>query len=316
MSCLPSIGLGIVAMSCSPLPADQISTWLSLEEESHHVLPPGLVPTGLVVDSSSLGRTVAWSRPDRRAWLHSGTRWASFELPSVPVGACLVAAHRIEVVDATGFVTILDELGNVRSHSLSLPSDSLVAAVCSNDAWYVLENTGSLPRTRAPRGSNRKLRESWPELPSAQPTEMILTTAIDGEQLLLTSSVWPFSIISFHLVTGQVTSFEPITTKHIPPELITGEGVWRSLGTIPVGRMYLRTLVDAQTDNRLLMVHGECGDVLRSTAIRAPIGFAASSGPFVYGIRNTGVAELVKYRWSLGEQVKDEQCNPKQGGLR
>ena len=83
------------------------------------------------------------------------------------------------------------------------------------------------------------------------------------------------------------TSASPLSTDaDVPDELKDGRGVWYALPPVYVAanEIYLRTLVDAQTDNRLLLLYDQCGRIRRSRAIQAPIGIAAAAGNLVYAV--------------------------------
>lgn len=285
--------LALVGSGCASSPPSPNGLPLfELREEGYDVMPEGFVPTGILVASKD--RIIVWSSPRRGALLRSGSAWVPLDLPSYAVGACFLEGGRSHILDAAGTLSTFNFHGVLEARSNLFKADSLVSARCSEGSWYVMTRTGTLLGDLSQTLTRPELlRESWPELPGARPSEIILSGAEDGS-LLLTSSVQPFSIIRFSTETKRAMSFSPLLELDIPEELRTEEGTWRSLGTIPISSsaVYLRTLVDGQSDNRMLALYDTCGKVVRTVAIRAPIGLVAAEADYVYAMRHTGRIEL------------------------
>ena len=280
---------------------------LELVEDTYDVLPAGFIPTGMLAGPNA--RVIIWSGPLQETLIRFGSAWMRMDVHSPVVGACFFEGGRSAVVDDAGTVSSFDEHGILLSRSRLFSADSLVSATCSGLDWFVLTRTGALYGGTGPSLTTRHiLRESWPELHGTRPTEIFLAGAEDG-QLLLTSSTPPFSAVRFHPTENRVTTFSPLIDSDFPAELSKGEGMWRSLGTIPLAAAYLRTLFDARSDDRLLLLYDPCGNLLRATAVRAPIGLVAAANEHIFAVRQTRRVELVQYRWHLRRPITEDSCN-------
>lgn len=297
-----------VAVSCDPLrgqvasgfpppAATSLDPVVSLEEVSFEVLPAGFHPTGMTVDAN--GPAMLWSGPSDEIVLRIDRRWERVESVASPVGGCL-HGDTVLVFDARGSAwSFGSPLGPVeRRFRVGIAQhDSLVAAVCADGRGYVLSKHGELRSfAMTPPHDVLTIRDRWPEMPGVAPDKMFMS--LDAGDLLITAAVFPYAAVRIDPATGHAWGFDPITNINLPSDVLTGDGIWRSLPLLRVGRSYLRTLVDGQTDRRLLILYDECGVGLRTRSLRAPIGFVASSATHVFAVRHTGRAELVQYNWT------------------
>ena len=270
---------------------------LRLQEEAHYALPEGFRPTGLAAASDA--SLLAWSGSDSTVFLRTAGNWVPLDIPRAVVGGTFLDQQQIAIVDAVGRLSILDAQGNLNAHSFLISTDSLVSATHLGGRWYLLDALGTLYESPPRRRDGfSPFPRTWPELPGARPSDIRISAAPSGH-LLVTSSVYPFSVVSLDVTTGELLNLAPLRRDDIPVALQTGEGVWRSLVTVALGGKYLRTLFDAQTDRRLLTLHDECGRLLRTATVQAPIGFAAATPTHVYAVRHAGINEVVQYKWEI-----------------
>lgn len=278
-------------------------------------LPTGFRPTGLIAESPTLA--VAWSHTDGHVLLRSDDDWRPLEIPGTPVGASIESDGLFAVVDGlTARVHYFGPAGDpLKTWSLGIDT-TVVAAVRGAAGWYVLTPDERLLYTPLNgHALQTGVSVDWNYLGGAAPTDISLTAV--RRSLLVTSKVPPFSIIRFadELAPGQ--AFEPVSMLTMPSEIRTGDGLWVSLATVPMGDRYVQTLFDAQSDRRLLVTYDACGRAVRARSLTAPLSLAASSArdSLVFAIRHADRLELVVYRWTfVSDESPPRPCQSKGEG--
>ncbi len=304
----PSVALLFLSCSSEATLHTPPPPLIELQEEAYYQLPSGFRPSGVAAHPD--GRLLVWSLRDVRALLLVGDLWVTLQLEAAAVGARFLPDGGVEVVDAAGRHHRFDPDGV--SGPPHMPpatdgrSDSVVGASYVSGQWYVLSQAGTLFRVRDSEPPDQ-VRASWPELPGAVASNIVLGRAGENS-LLLTATVYPFAALRYNVRTGELMSFETVNELSIPSELQDGQGLWRSLGMLPLAQGYLRTLSDARSDNRLMVLYDSCGRSIRATALRAPLGFAAATDQHVLAVRHAGETEVVRYGWELNEATLRADC--------
>ena len=270
---------------------------LTLEEVAYDRLPDGFRSTGIAAASEE--QLLIWSRTAGYSLLQRGSKWIRLNSSSRIAGACFVGGG-VDLLDTTGTARRFDRDGKrITERAIRLPEgDSLLSATCTGSKWYALGSSGAILGGQMSSAAPLDfLGVSWIDLLGVE-SHVHLGVAVDG-QLLLTSSFPPFTTARLDPTSLRAITFEAVALADLPTEVLTGQGFWRSLPTVAVGAHYLRTLVDGQTDNRLLILHDQSGSVLRSIAVRAPMGVVATAGEQLIGIRYADGEEMVRYRWRM-----------------
>ncbi len=287
--------LCFLLVGCSHAQPAADEATVNLHEVGFAPLPASFRPTGAL--AAPHGNVVLWSTSDSSALLRGPRGWTRLDVGAPVVAACWYPSDRVSVMADDASIITYDSTGAPRSRHSLRPTVELTDGACSRESWYALTRSGAVYRTVGLDSDQLVLvRESWSELAGVDPREIDLVAAAD-DGILLSSTVYPYSAVHYRAATDASFSFSDVTDINVPEELKTGTGVWYSLPTVYVSTedVYLRTIADTQTDNRLVLLYDLCGRVRRSRGLRAPIGFAAAAGDTVYAIRYAGRLELVTY---------------------
>jgi len=268
-------------------------------------------PTGMAADAST--RLLLWSSTDRTVALFDGTAWHALALPdsSSPLAGTLDSSGTAILFDPIGprFLTY-DSVGMLttsRPHGLHA---LVVAAAPYAGGWYLLTEESLLLRmpSATPDTLWRAFAPSirWHHPQDPDPHHLVLIA--DRNYLIVTSRQPPFSVVRVDSTLSSVTRFDNIATADLPLDVKTGDGIWHSLATLPVGDdHYVQTLFDGQSDRRLLIVYDKCGTIVTTGSVNAPLGIAGATGHELLAIRYAGGIQVVWYDWQL-TNLKDDSC--------
>lgn len=209
---------------------------------------------------------------------------------ATPVGFEVVTARPPEI-------HAFDPLGNSLGSRVVGDSTSLaVSAARSSNGWAYQVETGSgdiFIRSTAGQGMH--------PIPSAN----YVALTWDGPSLVSTELHHPFAVGVVHS-DGKVQAVARPPAGFLDSLRLRRGGTdfagLASLPALPVGRGFLQTVTDVQSDRRLLVVYDEELRVLRASMLSVPIGFVLSvpERRELYGARAGRRTELLKYRWKWG----------------
>jgi hypothetical protein len=101
------------------------------------------------------------------------------------------------------------------------------------------------------------------------------------------------------------------------PNIATAGQNYVALPILPVGRGFVQTLADATSDERIILVYGPDGALLRHSRISAAFGLIHSNPEIglILGLQDFGTPEVIGFRWHWTQLRSPASFLSVQGGM-
>jgi hypothetical protein len=275
---------------------------LELVESGRWIAPFGFEVAG--ASGPSNGELLVWSKSE--AVVLNGSlkvvRQIQFPIRESPLAVELLADGAIELLTGSpGTIHRLDPNGHLLESEPIPVSGGIIHGALFGDGWILLTSDQSPSQP-----SYALFRFSKTGLSPFARVPFVGVLSSQGQRVFLAKASAPHTVLAFQ-PDGQFHQFETDTVLVSSLSEDTRDGsprTWVSLPVLEIGDRHLQTITDITSDQRVLVIYGPTGAVLRAKRIRAPVGFVASAseGGALFSVLHMNQTEIVRYRWRWRNQ--------------